>query len=173
MVLLLLAVMWIGAGIYYFRGRPESRSADSIGSFRRQLRVLERTSPMAIDPAHRMRDGAPGLLLAPLRPPASFRQQMGRTPPMVASQRRRTMKRRRDIFFGLMLGVVGSLVLGVLPGLHVMWLLAAFLTVVLAGYVALLVALRSQAVERATKVRYLPASAASPEPALLLRRSAN
>ncbi|HWW53914.1 MAG TPA: hypothetical protein VNY84_09095 [Acidimicrobiales bacterium] len=172
MVLLLLAVMWIGAGIYYFRGRPESRSADSIGSFRRQLRVLERTSPMVIDPAHRMRDGAPGLLLAPIYPPATFRQQMAQTPSMVALRRRRTMKRRRDIFFGLILGVVGSLVLGVLPGLHVMWLLAAFLTVMLAGYVALLVVLRGQATERATKVRYLP-TASSPEPALLLRRSAN
>jgi hypothetical protein len=52
-------------------------------------------------------------------------------------------------------------------------LLAAAVTVVLAGYVALLLAMRSQASERATKVRYLPTSAPSPEPALLLRRSAN
>jgi hypothetical protein len=128
---------------------------------------------MVIDPAHRMRVGNPGLLLAPMRPPASFRQQMAQTPSMVAFQRRRTMKRRRDIFFGLMLGAVGSLALGLLPGLRVMWLLAAFLTVVLAGYVALLLALRSQAAERATKVRYLPRSTPSAEPALLLRRPAN
>jgi hypothetical protein len=173
LVLLLLAVMWIGAGVYYFRGRPESRSADSIGSFRRQLRVLERTSPTIIDPAHRMRGGAPGLLLGPVRPAASFGQHLAQTPSMVASQRRRTMKRRRDIFFGLILGAVGSLVLGALPGLRVMWLLAAAVTVVLGGYVALLLAVRSQASERATKVRYLPTSAPSPEPALLLRRSAN
>jgi hypothetical protein len=165
--------MWIGAGVYYFRGRPESRSADSIGSFRRQLRVLERTSPTVIDPAHRMRAGVPGMLLGPVRPVSSFHQQMAQTPSMVALQRRRTMKRRRDIFFGLILGVVGALVLGVIPGLQAMWLLAGVLAVALAGYVTLLLALRNQAAERATKVRYLPASAPAPEPALLLRRSAN
>jgi hypothetical protein len=173
LVLLLLAVLWIGAGVYYFRGRPESRSADSIGSFRRQLRVLERTSPPVIDPAHRMRDGSRGLLLGPVHQSASFRRQMALTPSMVALQRRRTVKRRRDIFFGLLLGVVGSLLLGVIPGLHVMWLLSGFLALVLGGYVALLVALRNEATERTTKVRFFPTAPQASEPAFLLRRSAN
>jgi hypothetical protein len=173
LVLLLLAVMWIGAGVYYFRGRPESRSADSIGSFRRQLRVLERAAPTVIDPAHRMRDGARGALFGPVAIASPFRYQMAQTPSMAALHRRQMMKRRRDIFFGLVLGVFGSLGLGVIPGLRVMWLLAACLVVVLGGYVALLVALRTQAAERESKVRFLPAAGPGADPALLLRRSAN
>jgi hypothetical protein len=173
LVLLLLAVMWIGAGVYYFRGRPESRSADSIGSFRRQLRVLERTSPTMIDPAHRLRDGAPGMLFGPVASARPSRRTVGQTPVMAAAHRRQVMKRRRDIFFGLVLGVVGALGLGLVPGLRVMWLLAGFLVLVLAAYMALLVALRNEAAERATKVRFLPAAVASADQTLLLRRSAN
>jgi hypothetical protein len=173
LVLLLLAVMWIGAGVYYFRGRPESRSADSIGSFRRQLRVLERTSPTVIDPAHRLRDGVPGMLFGPVVAPGAARRPLAQTPSMAAANRRQVLKRRRDIFFGLVLGVVGSLGLGLVPGLQVMWLLGAFLAVVLAAYMALLVSLRNQAAERATKVRFLPAAVPSGDQAMLLRRSAN
>jgi hypothetical protein len=172
LVLLLLAVMWVGAGVYYFRGRPESRSADSIGSFRRQLRVLERTSPTMIDPAHRLRDGAPAMLFGPVGS-VGLPRTSARPPAIAAAHRRQVLKRRRDIFFGLVLGVVGAFGLGLVPGLRVMWLLAGLLVVVLAGYVALLVTLRNEAAERAMKVRFLPAALPNADQTLLLRRSAN
>jgi hypothetical protein len=54
-VLLILALVWaavLGPGI--LRRRAERRSADSIGAFRRQLRVLERTGPPIVQPANRL-----------------------------------------------------------------------------------------------------------------------
>lgn len=172
--------MWAGAGVYYFRGRPESRAADSIGSFRQQLRVLERTSPSVIDPAHRLRDrdilAPPPLAVSSAdrqMAPASLGRSLAGTPSMAALRRRQTLKRRRDVFFGLGLGTAGSFMLGLIPGLGVMWLLAAVLGVTMALYVAVLIQLRNRAAERAMKVRFLPEAPRPAEPALLLRRSAN
>jgi hypothetical protein len=170
LVLLLLVVMWVGAGVYYFRGRPESRSADSIGSFRRQLRVLERTSPTIIDPAHRLRSLPGASARAPVA--RTFARSLAPTPSVAAARRRQVLKRRRDVFFGLALGTAGAFVLGVVPALRAMWYLAGVLAVALACYTAVLIQLRNQAAERAMKVRFLPDTSV-PEPALLLRRSAN
>jgi hypothetical protein len=167
---LLLVIMWVAAGVFYFRGRPESRSADSIHSFRRQLRVLERAGPVAIDPAHRLRSAGSPLEAGT---PSALGQVLAATPSAGAARRRQIQKRRRDLFFGLCLGVAGSLVLGFIPGLHVMWILAAVLAVALLGYVGLLVQVRNHTAERAMKVRFLPHAVSTPEPALLLRRSAN
>jgi len=165
LVLLFLAVLWVGAGLYYFRGRPEGRTSDSIGSFRRQLRVLERTGPSVIDPAHRMRDGAAAVDAPTVR--------LAVTPTAAMLRRRRTQKRRRDVFFGLVMALVGSLLLGLIPGLQAMWALAGLLVIALAVYVGLLVQMRNRSAERSMKVHYLPEPAARTEPALLMRRSAN
>jgi hypothetical protein len=176
----MVVLMWVGAGVYYLRGRPEGRPTDSIGHFRKQLRVLERTGPALIDPAHRLSRWRPDPMVA-----ASVVRPM-RQPSFVASRRRRAIKRRRDIFFGLVLAVVGSLLLGLVPGLRVMWILAAVLTFALAGYVVVLIQLRNQAAERTMRIRFrrdtdlrLMRNAdmrfiREPEPApVLLRRSAN
>jgi hypothetical protein len=172
LVLLLLVVMWVGAGVWYFRGRPEGRTSDSIGSFHHQLRVLQRTGPTAIDPAHSMKDEGLGLV-APIRiASGGIGRSRLSTPSMAASRRRQVQKRRRDVFFGLCLGVVGSLLLGFIPGLQVMWLLSVVLMLVLGTYVFMLTQMRNATVERAAKVRYLP-DARHVEPAFLLRRSAN
>jgi hypothetical protein len=176
-LLVLVVLMWVGAGVYYLRGRPDTNPGDSIGHFRRQLRVLERTGPTLIDPAHQLgrwrRDP-----IRPVAPPmtpmdrgSSLARSLASTPGLASARRRQTIKRRRDMFFGLVLGIVGSLFLGLIPGLRVMWLLAAGLTVALAVYVVLLVNLRNQAVERTMKVRFLNARQEA-EPAYLLRRSA-
>jgi uncharacterized membrane protein YoaK (UPF0700 family) len=93
--------------------------------------------------------------------------------PAAALRRRQVQKRRRDVFFGLCLGVVGSLFLGLIPGLQVMWALSAVLALALAGYVFTLVQMRNATAERAMKVRYLPDAGRQAEPALLLRRSVN
>jgi hypothetical protein len=167
LVLLLLAVMWVAAGIWYFQGRPIGRSADSIGTFRRHLRVLERTGPIVIDPAHRLRDAA-GFAAPPL-----FLGAPTGSPSPAVRRRREAQRRRRDIVSGLLLAFVGSMLLGWVPGLRVMWMLAAVLALALAGYVFLLVQRRNLASERAMKVRYLPDHRQGSEPALMLRRSAN
>ncbi len=56
MILLILALVWaavLGPGI--LRRRAERRAGDSIGAFHRQLRILQRTGPMVVAPAHSLR----------------------------------------------------------------------------------------------------------------------
>jgi hypothetical protein len=86
---------------------------------------------------------------------------------------RRSVKRRRDVFVGLLVVMAGSLVLGALPPLRVLWAVHVLADVLFAGYVGALIWLRNQTAEREMRVRFLPPSAGSPEPALLYRRSAN
>ena len=81
------------------------------------------------------------------------------------------VKRRRDIFVGLLVAMAGSLVLGFLPQLRALWAVHVALDLVFAAYVGLLVYLRNLAAEREMKVRFLPTAGAQPEPALLYRRS--
>lgn len=60
MVLLILALVWaavLGPGI--LRRRAERHNGDSIGAFHRQLRVLQRTGPSTVAPAHRLRSPRP------------------------------------------------------------------------------------------------------------------
>jgi hypothetical protein len=83
---------------------------------------------------------------------------------------RRAVKRRRDVFVGLLVAMGASLVLGFLPQLRALWALHLVLDVLFAAYVGLLVYLRNLAAEREMKVRFLP-TAAPPEPVLLYRRS--
>ena len=157
MVLLILAILW-GAVLIppALRARAESSPADSIGTFRRQLIVLQRATPGAPSAFPAPYVGANVVPIRPVTRPLS---------------RSRAQKRRRDIFCGLLAAMAGSLLLGFLPSLRVMWTLHLVLDVVFAGYVALLVRMRHVAVERELKVRFLPRS--SPEPALLLRRTGN
>jgi hypothetical protein len=169
-VILLLLAVWGGVGAWWFLSRPETHSTDSIGSFRQQLRVLERTGPTTVAPAYRMHTGDLGVYGAshlPRRPVAGG-----------TSRRRQVRKRRRDVFYGLVASIAGAVVLGFLPGLSVMWWLAALLVMVLALYVVVLAQLQAVTTERAHKVRYLQARQSwggygEPEPAYLLRRSAN
>lgn len=168
-VLLLLAGVW-GVVIYtWIKDRmAEGRPADSIGSFRRQLHVLERTGPAA------------GLVRTGQR--TSARADLVVRPPRLlhpSARRAAARKRRRDILCGLLAGMVGSLLLSFLPGLGVLFGLHVALDVLFVGYVALLVRYRSLRAERAAKVRFLPKVAqptpvgSVPEAALLLRRSVN
>jgi hypothetical protein len=101
---------------------------------------------------------------------------VGKVRPMTGPVARRgptpAQKRRRDILFGLLAAMAGSLLLGFLPPLRVMWGLHVVLDVLFVGYVALLVHLRNVALEQEMKVSFLPPSN-PPEPALLLRRTGN
>jgi hypothetical protein len=175
-VILLLLAVWGGVGAWWFLSRPESHATDSIGSFRQQLRVLERTGPTTVTPAYRMDTGDLGVYGASHLPRRSL------APSIPGARRRRVQKRRRDVFYGLVASVAGAAALGFLPGLSVMWWLAGVLVVVLSLYVVVLAQLQLASAERDQKVRYLQSPGRSrqawggygePEPAYLLRRSAN
>jgi hypothetical protein len=187
LVLLFLAGIW-GVVLYgYFRDRlSEARPADSIGSFRRQLSVLERTGPFARRGPGPVVGGGAGPL-APLAPPArpaavvaGVARTSMTTSASLAPVRRRgpspSQRRRRDILFGLLAAMFGSLLLGFLPSLRVMWGLHLVLDCLFAAYVGLLIRRRNLLAEREMKLRFLPGSASVPsvpESALLLRRTGN
>src|SRR3954468_11254178 len=156
----------------------ETRPADSIGSFRRQLSVLERTGPVAgqVAARHRVADlpASPVVRRSQAARAASVAGPVG----LGAGVVRRhgpspAVKRRRDIVFGLFAAMGGSLLLSFLPGLKVMLGLHLVLDVLFVGYIALLIRQRNIVAEREMKLRFLPGGGASHEPALLLRRSAN
>ncbi len=160
-VLLILALVWAAVLVpQHVRNRAEARPADSIGAFRKQLLVLERTTP--------------GAGMAPATRIGAQTRSANALPAYGAPVRARALvrKRRKDILSGLLAATVGAILLGFIPGLGVMHGLALVLGALLTGYVALLVRLRNTAEERELKVRYLPQQARrAPEPALLLRRS--
>ena len=176
LILLLLAV-WGGVGLWWFMGRPEGRSTDSIGSFRQQLRVLERTGPTTVTPAYRMESPDLGVYGAQRMPSMSMpgARSAPFNPSIVAGRRRKAQKRRRDVFYGLTAAFGGSVLLGFLPGLAVMWYFAGLLLVTLGFYVVVLVQLKATGAPArpASNVRYLhSAQLRQTEPAFLLRRSA-
>ncbi|MDQ1374024.1 MAG: hypothetical protein QOJ09_1362, partial [Actinomycetota bacterium] len=89
MVLLILAVIWAAVLIPPMLGaRAEGRPADSIGDFRRQLSVLRRAAPVGT-PTPLAAYGTVPFVAAP------------RTQSRHDAARRRTVKRRRDVFYAL------------------------------------------------------------------------
>jgi hypothetical protein len=103
------------------------------------------------------------------------RRPAPRTQMSVTGSRARTQRRRRDIFVGMLAAMVTSLVLGFVPSLRILWVVHLLVDAMFVTYVAALVHMRNQAAERDMKVRFLPQRlpARTPEPALLLRRSAH
>jgi hypothetical protein len=164
-VLLFLAGIW-GVVLYgWFRDRlADTRPADSIGSFRRQLSVLERTGPTTeLTPVRR------SVAVAP-RPSVAGPAAVRRTSSSAA-------KRRRDILFGLLAVMGGSLVLSFVPGLAVLRLFHFFVDALCVGYLGLLIRQRNIRAEREMKLRFLPTAAAGAgvggESPFLLRRTGN
>ena len=166
-VLIVLAAVWAAFLLPpILRARSEHRPSGSITDFRKQLHVLARTSPGATGRSN-LHHVAPGRVV-PIRP----RTALGAAPaPLRLGRSRQSVKRRRDIFVGLLVAMAGSLVLGFLPPLRALWAVHVVLDVLFVAYVAALVYLRNLAAEREMKVRFLPPAA--PEPALLYRRSVN
>ena len=169
-ILLVLAGIWAAVLIPpIVRARSEGRPVGSVGDFNRRLQVLARTNPAGMAPARSYISDRPGQLYR-----ISPTTGVGR---VAGSSRRRSQKRRRDILIGLLVAAVGSLVLGVVPALRVLWMVHVFVDVLIVAYVGALVYLRNLAAERDMKVRFLPSAMSSQqsthEPALLLRRSAN
>ncbi|MEY2433610.1 MAG: hypothetical protein QOC92_3335 [Acidimicrobiaceae bacterium] len=155
MVLFILAVIWAAVLLPpYLQNRSESRPADSISSFQRQLSVLERRS-VIVNPA--LQRSAP----------AGHRQAVSAA---LRLSRNEAKKRRRDVLFTLA-GAAGLTFLMALMLGGSVWGLQLICDVLLAAYVVLLAQTQQRVVERDDKVRYLPSRTARPEPAFLLRRS--
>ena len=152
-VILLLLAVWGGVGAWWLLSRSESRSTDSIGTFRQQLTVLERTGPTSVAPAFRMRDGETGVYGASA---ASFTHLApARRAAAPVSRRRKVQKRRRDVFYALVAATLGAAGLGFLPGLSAMWWLSVLLAVVLAIYVVVLIQLRAANADRVARIASL------------------
>jgi hypothetical protein len=187
-VLLVLAIVWGILLVSWLRSRNEGSLADSVGTFRRHLNVLEKAAPYRVAPANRLRGPAPIPAYRPssrIGPGTPVRvNQVRRSPAAANLRRRQTQKRRRDVFFALLAGVVGSFLLAIIPGLSVMWSVQVLFDVMLVAYVALLIRLRNLAAERELKLRFMPRQTrvAPPRPTydfaagygdLELRRAAN
>jgi hypothetical protein len=151
-VLLILAVVW---GVFLvpqvLRARADRGPADSIGSFRNQLSMIEQSLPggghARITQLNNRRQQvgayAPLPIGAPIRAGAAM-------PP----SRAELQKRRRDVLLGLLAAVVATLAFGLL--FRPLLVLNGLADVAFAAYVALLVRARSIAAEREMMVRYLP-----------------
>lgn len=156
MVLFILAVIWAAVLLPpYLQNRSESRPADSISSFQRQLSVLERRA-VVVNPTFQ-RSTLSG---------RSFSSHNS----AIRLSRNEAKRRRRDVLFTLV-GATGLTFVMALRLGGPVWGLHLACDLLLAGYVVLLVQLQQRAVERDSKVRYLPNRSVRAEPALLLRRS--
>ena len=175
MVLLILAALWAALLVPpYLRNRAENRPADSIGDFRHQLRVLQRTGPSSVAPANRLWGPSPAV--PPYAPYAAGLRPGFRPISAAAMRRRATQRRRRDIFLSLLALTSLSGVCGFVPGLSAVWYLTGVMAVALVAYVLLLVRMRNLAAEREMKLRFLPREQAdhgAPAPAYVMRRTVN
>jgi hypothetical protein len=189
-VLVVLVLVWaVVLGPSLLRRTMDRRAKDSIGSFHRQLHVLGRTGPSLMPPAHSLETSLP----APRRDVAdsgwlvSVSSRNGPTPmyretpdvPSPGVQRRSDAyfrpgpcRRRRDVFMVLLCTLTVTGLVGIIPALHLMLAMTAFVAVVLVAYVGLLVRLRNQALEREAKLRYLP-HRADYDPTVTVRRVAS
>lgn len=160
MVLLILAGIWAAVLVPWVRSRVEPGPADSIGDFRRQLGVLQRTGPVTVAPANRLRVPPynPGVPTPYTGYAGAHTAALARRSVMSpeAARRARTLKRRRDVLFTLIGGMAATLVLGLVPSLRMLWALHVVLDLAFAGYIALLVRMRNVAAEREIKLRFLP-----------------
>jgi hypothetical protein len=176
LVLLFLAGLWAAVLTpEILRKRADFRPSDSIGSFRRQLRVLQKATPASRrDDAFSMSssDGRVVALRHPIPMVAS------RSAGMVGVRRigpTAAQRRRRDILCALLASMGGSLLLGFVPGFGALWGFHIVLDLLFVAYVTLLVrrhTLFAPGRERVATVRYLEGASRMPEPALL-RRTGN
>jgi len=80
-----------------------------------------------------------------------------RSPSREALRRRQSRQRRQDVLLALIAGMVGSLLVALIPGLRVVWAVQITLDILFLAYLALLARMRRLAVERADKVRFIAA----------------
>jgi hypothetical protein len=160
-MLLVLALIWGAFLVWWLRSRAGGTFGDSVGTFRRHLRVLERAAPVTVRPANRLR--GPQMVPA-YRPPAGIQGppprvgQPARRGPVSSGdlRRRQALKRRRDVLFLLAVVVIATLLMAGATRSHALIVLQLVCDAVLAGYISLLVRLRNLAAERELKLTYMP-----------------
>lgn len=144
-ILAILAVLWAGVIGSWLRERAQANHGDSTIDFRRQLSNLQRTQP----------GGARGLGARGQLNAADRRVMANRRALAQAEMRRR----RRDILLGLVAAAGVTFLLAVATGAGALIAINIICDLAAAGYVALLVQHQRTAIERRTKVRYLPSAA--------------
>jgi hypothetical protein len=157
------------------RKRSETRPADSIGSFRTQLKVLQRTTPVlrrqgAVSSPYTENRVVPFPVAQPVRAVRPYGvRRLGPTP---------AQRRRRDILCALLAAMGGSLLLGLVPGFQVLWGFHVMLDVLFVAYVALLACRHTlfaptPRAHAANVHRLRAAPARVPAEPVLLRRTGN
>jgi hypothetical protein len=92
--------------------------------------------------------------------------------PVTWTRRQHTLRRRREVLKTLLTGITLTFLLGAVPGLRVAWWFSAAFAGLTVTYLLALVHLRTISLERSNKVAFLEPHR-QPEPAFVLRRSAN
>lgn len=139
LVLFVLAAVWAVYLVSWIKSRTSHRRVNSISSFSNHLSILERTTP-----------ATPSVPVAPRSAPLHGGHYFAPTRPKLSPQK----KRRRDILFGCAGATGFSFFLALLMG-GAAWMLFLLCLGALCGYVALLVNVQKQKVERQAKVRQL------------------
>jgi hypothetical protein len=169
-VLLVLAAVWAVVLVPpLLRARTRTgRSSDSIGDFNHHLGVLSRTNG-TFGRRSGSRNTRPDRLGMPV---LSAGVVPGRLPPIPARglAPQRAAKRRRDITLGLAVAVIVTLAFALIAQRDAMWLLQGLVDVLFVSYIGLIAFFRSQQLDRARTVHYLPQPRA---PELALRRTAS
>lgn len=147
-ILAILAILWAGVIGTWLRDRARANQGDSTLAFRQQLSTLQRTQPGGINP---LGGSSP-------RSAADRRVVANRRALAQAEMRRR----RRDILLGLLIAAGVTFLAAVFSGSAALVGLNIVCDLAAAGYVALLVQNQQMAMERRTKVRYLPSAAPAP-----------
>jgi len=138
-ILVVLALIWVLALTpTLLRKLAERESTYSVAKFNRSLRVMRRAYPSIAAAAQH------GGYVPPVR------SQMA-----VARATAPSARRRRQVLTVLTGTLVGTLLLGAIPGLQMAWDVSLLTFAMTVGYVALLVHFRHVATERAEKVVFI------------------
>ncbi|MFP5317150.1 MAG: hypothetical protein ACLGI2_02520 [Acidimicrobiia bacterium] len=143
-VIVVLALIWAAVLIPPLVRNRAERRAEFIDSFRQQMGAFDS-----------------GKAAAQVEP----RRQPGRTSPR-PKRRVSPQQRRRDILGGLLGAMIGSLVLGAIPSLRLVWVLHLFLLNLFIGYCSLLAHQR-----RHVRASLMAREAARPAPATRVERA--
>jgi hypothetical protein len=187
--LLILPVIWAAVLIPpWIRRRREGRPAESILTFHRKLWELERTSlysDAAYSDAAYYSDADAGVghgyadevddgyAERPVRRVESPSSPSSAPSAPSAAQRkasRSALRRRRQIFFSLLLGLMVSLAFAAALRTPLAWGVHIGVSALFVGYISLLVRHHQRVVEQVEKVRYLTPIRA-PRPGVVVLRS--